>query len=139
LIVLNLECSQQHAFEGWFASSDAFEQQCADGLVTCPVCGDTQVRRTPSAPYVRSSAPSPAPKNPQAGAARLAEFIEQLRHAASGAEDVGKAFADEARKIHYGDAPERSIRGQASREDVSELIDEGISVLPVPPAKDDLH
>ena len=70
---------------------------------------------------------------------QFARFVAALREASGRAEDVGEAFPTEARKIHYGDAPERSIRGKASRDDVASLIEEGISVLPVPSTKDDLH
>jgi len=137
LIVLNLQCDASHCFEGWFASSEAFASQQESGLVECPVCGSTRVHRTPSAPYVaRSKNSTPPPPDPQA---MLARFVSKLREAAGKAEDVGSGFADEARKIHYGDAPERAIRGQASGEEIVDLIDEGIGVLPVPPDKEDLH
>lgn len=137
MIVLNLQCNASHSFEGWFASSEAFASQQAKGLVECPICGSTDVHRTPSAPYVARSKTTGAPtKNPTA---MLAQFVSRLRQAANQAEDVGSGFADEARKIHYGEAPERNIRGQASGTDIVELIDEGIQVLPVPPDKEDLH
>jgi len=138
VIVLNLECSQAHAFEGWFASAGTFESQQAAGQVACPVCGCTDIRRMPNAPYVRThsaSKPAAAPSTE----VQLARFISTLREAAGKAEDVGKAFAEEARRIHYGESPERSIRGQASGDEIVALVDEGISVLPVPPAKEDLH
>lgn len=138
MIVLNLQCGSSHTFEGWFASSEAFTEQLEHGLIECPVCGSKDVHRTPSAPYVARSRPATATAkaDPQAV---IAQFISHLRDAAGKAEDVGHGFADEARKIHYGDAPERSIRGQASGEEIGELIDEGISILPVPPDKEDLH
>ena len=138
MIVLDLICDQEHRFEAWFASGDAFDTQLAAGLVSCPQCASRQIRRLPSAPYVQTSshsAPTRQP-DPQAIAKRL---IEALRAAASKSEDVGERFADEARRIHYGQAEERAIRGKANQEDVIELIDEGIPVLPVPPDKDDLH
>lgn len=138
MIVLNLQCDASHPFEGWFASSDAFASQQERGLVECPVCGSTLIHRTPSAPYVARGKPSPAqpPHDPRA---MVAQFVSHLREAASKAEDVGASFAQEARKIHYGDAPDRSIRGQASGDEIGELIDEGINVLPVLPDKEDLH
>lgn len=145
VIVLNLECAHAHQFEGWFASSEAFGQQCAQGLVECPVCGSQEIHRRPSAPHVARSGgqpevPSPPPPNqPAPDPARiLARMIEALRQTPE-MEDVGKRFADEARKIHYGDAEQRPIRGQASVGESIELIEEGISVLPLPPAKEDLH
>ncbi|MBS0348946.1 MAG: DUF1178 family protein [Proteobacteria bacterium] len=137
MIVLDLSCEQGHRFEAWFASSDAFEQQQAGGLVSCPHCGTHQVKRLPSAPYVQTSSHTrPAEPDPQAIAAKL---IEALRSAARQSEDVGERFVEEARRIHYGDAEERAIRGQAKPSDMIELIEEGIPILPVPPDKDDLH
>jgi len=139
VIVLDLICDQDHRFEAWFASSDAFDTQLATGLVSCPHCASRQLRRLPSAPYVQTSSHSaqtlPKP-DPAAIAARL---VDALRSAASQSEDVGERFAEEARRIHHGEAEERAIRGKAKQSDVLELIDEGIAVLPVPPDKEDLH
>ena len=140
MIVLDLCCNREHRFEAWFASSEAFETQRTAHLVTCPHCGSSDLRRLPSAPYVQTSSHSApvtsAPPDPQAIAARL---IEALRSAAARSEDVGERFAEEARRIHYGDSEERAIRGKAGREEVIDLIDEGIPILPVPPDKDDMH
>ena len=140
MIVLDLCCDREHRFEAWFASSEAFETQRAAGLVGCPHCGNSDVRRLPSAPYVQTSSHSapaaPASPDPQAIAARL---IEALRSAAARSEDVGERFAEEARRIHYGDSEERAIRGKADREEMIDLIEEGIPILPVPPDKDDMH
>lgn len=140
MIVLDLSCDREHRFEAWFASSDAFEHQLAASLVTCPHCGSSQIRRLPSAPYVQTSSHSapatPATPDPQAIAHRL---IEALRQAASQSEDVGERFAEEARRIHHGEAEERPIRGQAKATEMIELMEEGIPVLPVPPDKEDLH
>jgi len=138
VIVLDLICDQEHRFEAWFASSDAFEAQRAAGQISCPSCHSHQIRRLPSAPYVQTGshpAPPVAPV-PEEVATRL---VEALRAAASHSEDVGERFAEEARRIHYGDAEERAIRGKAERNDVLELMAEGIPVLPVPPDKGDLH
>ncbi|KAA3653715.1 MAG: DUF1178 family protein [Proteobacteria bacterium] len=139
MIVLNLRCCNGHDFEGWFASSDAFDKQLGAGQIDCPHCNSHDIQRLPSAPYVRTGHPSPSPsvESPPGHAAALA--MARLRQQALKAEDVGAAFPVEVRRIHHGDAPDRSIRGQASLNDVAELLDEGISVLPVPPAKEDLH
>lgn len=140
MIVLDLICDQQHRFEAWFASSEAYDCQRAAGLVSCPHCDSHAVHRVPSAPYVQTSShstPSPTPPtNPAAVAARL---VDALRQAASHSEDVGERFPEEARRIHYGDSEERAIRGKANKEDLAELLEEGIPVLPVPPDKGDLH
>ncbi|MDP5241355.1 DUF1178 family protein [Uliginosibacterium sp. 31-16] len=140
MIVLDLECEQAHRFEGWFASAQAFEQQHARLMVTCPVCGSHDVQRKLSAPHVaRSSAADTAPAAQPDQTRILAKLIDVLRDHGIDSEDVGQHFAEEARKIHYGDAEERAIRGKASLGEALKLLEEGISVLPLPPAKEDLH
>lgn len=159
MIVLDLSCANEHRFEGWFASSAAFEAQRARGLVSCPVCNTAAVRRLPSAPYVQTrSAQTPASSGAQASSApalptrapatpvsglpspaAVAELLGTLRRMAKSAEDVGERLPEEARRIHYGEAEARDIRGAASRDEVEELLEEGIVVLPVPPQDDDLH
>lgn len=131
MIVLNLSCDNEHRFEGWFANANAFADQSARGLVQCPHCGSKHIERRPTAPYVNTSAPrgeSSAPQPP----ADPAQVIAALRMAARSAEDVGEQFPDEARRIHYGEAETRSIRGRASSDELGELLEEGILVLPVP-------
>lgn len=165
--VFDLRCGQEHGFEGWFGSEDDYVSQQARGLVACPVCGDTTVVRTPSAPRLnlsgataRSSAARSTGERdgrggasggaggagnagsggagqgvPQAAEARAqlqAIWMKAVRHVMANTEDVGGNFAEEARKIHYNEAPERSIRGTASREETEALADEGIDVLPLP-------
>jgi hypothetical protein len=141
VIVLNLTCAQDHRFEGWFASHEAFEEQLAASMVACPVCGAHEVRKLPSAPHVQRvrameqyAGPKPAEQIPE-----LAQLMEQLRAAADASEDVGERFPEEARRIHRGDSEERAIKGQASADEMKSLLEEGISVLPVPPAKEDMH
>jgi hypothetical protein len=134
--VLSLQCSQAHGFEGWFASEDDFQGQLARGLVECPLCGDRQVTKLPSAPRLNLGAAEPAaPKqevvstpNPKLQAA----WMELVKQVMAHTEDVGERFAEEARKIHYGESEERGIRGQATREETQELLEEGIGVLPLP-------
>jgi hypothetical protein len=152
VIVFNLGCDKEHRFEGWFASAEAFDQQLAGGLVTCPVCGSADISRLPSAPYVvtRHQQPPEAPTHPAPGGIQhppgpasamtpeAAVVMALLRRMARESEDVGERFPEEARRIHYGEAEARSIRGQAAREDLEELLEEGIMVLPVP-GDEDLH
>lgn len=145
MIVLNLCCDSEHTFEGWFASASTYEDQLARGLVSCPVCDSLKISRRPTAPYViaGTSPPAPAPKPhshataPSADA--VATAIALLRQAGRDSEDVGEQFSDEARRIHYGESEARSIKGQATREDVSALLDEGIMVLPLPAEDSDVH
>lgn len=142
MIVLDLECVNEHPFEGWFASSEAFEKQSEQHMITCPVCGTHGIKRRPSAPHVARSQTVEPPKKESAQPATpavLAQLLENLREQAQTAEDVGDRFPEEVRDIHNGQAEERSIRGKASIADTLELLEEGIRVLPLPPAKEDLH
>ncbi|MFM6990162.1 MAG: DUF1178 family protein [Rhodoferax sp.] len=137
--VLDLECAHAHVFEGWFASEEDFASQLAQGLMACPVCGDTAIVKKLSAPRLNlgatpeASAPRPA-EGASASEAQTfqAVWLQVARKLLEHTEDVGSQFAEEARKMHYGEAPERGIRGQASVEDTQALIEEGIAVLPLP-------
>lgn len=133
--VLNLRCSHTHSFEGWFASEDDFQSQLARGLVECPLCGDTAVTKMLSAPRLNLGASEPKGKQDVVSmpdASLQAAWMKMVRHVMANTDDVGERFAEEARRIHYGETEERSIRGQASREETEALIEEGIGVLPLP-------
>jgi hypothetical protein len=137
--VLNLRCAHGHGFEGWFASNEAFDTQLAAGLVECPVCGDTGIVKLLSAPRLNlGNAKAPAEATPAAPSQVPAElspearWMRAVREVIAKTEDVGDRFADEARKMHYGEAEERGIRGQATREQTEALLDEGIAVMPLP-------
>lgn len=135
--VLDLCCANEHRFEGWFASENDYRAQHESGRVECPLCGDTAIRRLPSAPRLnmaRGVAPEAAatplpvatpPATPQA------LWLRAVRHVLANTEDVGTRFVDEARRMHRGEVDERAIRGQASREDAEALRDEGIEVLAI--------
>ncbi len=140
--VLNLRCANGHGFEGWFGSDDDFMSQNGRGLVECPLCGDKVITRMPSAPRLnlsgaREEAPTAAPVRPQPADLQAA-FLRAVRELMSRTEDVGERFAEEARRIHYGETPHRGIRGQASAEEREALREEGIEtfVLPLPRALD---
>lgn len=134
--VLNLQCSHRHGFEGWFGSEDDFQGQLERGLVECPICGDTAVTKLPSAPRLNlgASEPQPAKKDVMTTSdpALQAKWLQMVRHVLANTEDVGENFAEEARRIHYGESEERNIRGQASKEETEALLEEGIGVLPLP-------
>lgn len=136
--VLNLQCGASHSFEGWFGSEDDFQDQLGRGLVECPLCGDTQVHKLPSAPRLNLGAaePAKAPARQEVaapGAAALqAAYLQMVRQVMANTEDVGERFAEEARRMHYGETDERGIRGQASREETEALLEEGIAVVPLP-------
>jgi len=146
--VFDLCCEASHLFEGWFGSQQQFDSQLRDAGIACPVCGSSSVQRLPSAPRLNlgaapiDSTPSDA-VNPigsaDVSAAELsrlqAMFVRAARHIAASTEDVGERFAEEARRMHYKEAPERGIRGVASREEAEALADEGVTVLPFPFAR----
>jgi hypothetical protein len=137
MIVFDLICKDQHRFEGWFASGEDFTSQKGRGLLACPVCGGTHVEKLPAAKIRKQSEPAvPAPasaiqagKTEQIDVSRIVDYI--LTHS----EDVGESFAEEARKIHYQEMPQRNIRGVASLAEAEDLREEGIPVfsLPIPP------
>ncbi len=150
--VLDLQCRQGHSFEGWFGSQDDYDAQRARGLVTCPMCNDSEITKMLSAPRLNlghgtepvqtpaapeAAAPSAAPAKTAAATAQplaqmQAALLHMVRHVMANTEDVGTQFAEEARKIHYGEREERNIRGQATREETEALLDEGIDVVPLP-------
>lgn len=158
MIVFDLRCEQGHQFESWFRSSSAYEEQVEAGLVECPYCGETSVEKAPMAPNVAAKsnqktpdAPSPLAKPeppapvPSVGAAagqstelraiakQAADAMSKLQaHVEKNCENVGDKFAEEARKMHYGETEERGIYGESTPEEASELLDEGIDVLPLP-------
>ena len=158
--VLDLQCPASHVFEGWFGSEDDFQGQLARGLVECPVCGDKQVSKKLTAARLnlgagRAQEAGVAPSGATSGAATgpaappaagpapaegmpvalQAAWMKAVRHVMANTEDVGERFAQEARRIHYGESEERGIRGQASPEETRELLEEGIGVLPLPVPK----
>src|SRR5438045_851869 len=103
--VLNLQCSQHHSFEGWFASEDEFQGQLAGGLVECPLCGDSQISKMLSAPRLNFGAAAPAAKQDVMNtpdASMHAAWMKMVRHVMANTDDVGERFAEEARRIHYG-------------------------------------
>ena len=143
--VLNLRCAQQHCFEGWFGSEDEFNRQLAGSKIACPLCGDTNAMRLPSAPHIgagRQAGPERSrdlvAASPQASneVTLQSQWLRAMRRVMNSTEDVGERFPEEARRIHYGEVEERGIRGRASREDADALREEGIEVmaLPIPDA-----
>lgn len=133
--VLDLQCSQQHSFEGWFGSEGDFQDQLARGLVECPLCGDAAVSKMLSAPRLNlGSGKEPQRKDVVAApdATMQAAWMKMVRHVMANTEDVGARFPEEARRMHYGETEERGIRGQASAEETQALVEEGIGVLPLP-------
>ncbi len=156
--VYNLACPLDHRFEGWFASEQDYLAQQDKGILACPLCDSAEITRMPSAPHIAKSGSSKdIPSSTeltiskgQAGnlsgevvaltggdhshleAQVQAAFLKGMRDLMSRSEDVGNTFAEEARRIHYKESPERSIRGQTTLDEAEALRDEGIEVMAVP-------
>jgi hypothetical protein len=155
MIVFELACEQQHRFEGWFASGEAFQTQSERGLLSCPTCSSARISKLPSSKIKRASEPSrelvpvkpaeiPGQQAPTPAAMPSAEQRAQLMamvdHILQHTENVGPKFAEEARKIHQKESPERAIRGTATREETQALLEEGVPVLPLPvPPQSEWH
>jgi hypothetical protein len=143
MIKYALACEQAHEFESWFPSSDAFETQRRRGFVTCPFCNSAKVEKQIMAPSVARTDKAPAPAaQPMAVLSDkergIRAALRALReHVLKNAENVGKGFAEEARKMHYGETEERSIYGEADLAEARALLEEGIDVLPIPIVPDD--
>jgi hypothetical protein len=127
--VYNLCCEHDHRFEGWFSSEDDFISQSSKLLVQCPICDNHDIKRLPSAPRLNLTGAQMPQEIPTTQ--KLQEkWIELARKVMADTEDVGERFADEARRIHYKEVPERGIRGVATRDEREELAEEGIEVMP---------
>ncbi|MEL6378878.1 MAG: DUF1178 family protein [Pseudomonadota bacterium] len=147
MIKYQLQCDRSHAFEGWFRNSTDYQEQADEGLLECPVCGSEAVSKAIMAPAVarNRAAPigmsdgKPVIPNPERLQAVRKEIMAAAERARSYVEKnfdyVGEAFPEEARKIHYGETKERGIYGEASRDEVHDLAEEGIEVSPLLPAR----
>lgn len=140
--VLDLQCTLGHVFEGWFGSEADFLEQHRKALVQCPLCGDPAVSKKLSAPRLSLSGARAAPKEPENSAASQVSipniptpadaWFALAKKLVSETTDVGSDFAEEARKIHYGETQARGIRGTATVDETHALADEGIDVLSFP-------
>lgn len=163
--VFDLGCEAGHSFEGWFGSDDDYAQQQASGLLECPFCASHTISKRLSAPRLnlrtgtgREDGPDATPESaasadggeggvpmppvrppsPEAAATMALmqkAWLKAMRHVIEHTEDVGGRFAEEARRIHYGESPERGIRGQATPQERESLMEEGIEVVPLPMPK----
>jgi len=149
--VYNLACPLDHRFEGWFSSEyDCLDQQ-DKGILACPICDSTEITRMPSAPHIAKSSSTElavhkedtgslsgevmaltGKDHSQLEAQVQAAFLKGMHDLMGRSEDVGNSFAEEARKIHYKESPERSIRGQTTLDEAEALRDEGIDVMAMP-------
>ncbi len=130
MLIYDLVCGRQHTFEGWFQSAEDYEAQSRQGLLRCPLCDSAEVGRVPSPSHLRSSK---AAVSPEAARNQQAQALQQLRdYLQRHSEHVGERFAEEARRIHYGETEARNIHGTASQAEVAELHAEGIRAVPLP-------
>ncbi len=146
MIVFELICPGRHRFEGWFASSDDFDGQKAAGLLSCPVCSSPGVEKLLTAKIAkgepaRGGRPNVSNVKPaQGGDDKRVTLKDVIDFIIANTEDVGKTFPEEARRMHYKEAPHRNIRGVATLEETRELVEEGIEVVPLPvPPRSELN
>jgi hypothetical protein len=129
MILFDLRCSHGHEFEAWFRDGATYEEQAAEGAIACAVCGDTAVSKALMAPAVATGG---ARLDPERAAAAMRELRKVQEHIEKTFDHVGPQFAEEARKMHYGETDKRSIYGEATRSEAKELRDEGIAVGQIP-------
>ena len=129
MIRYTLKCANSHRFDSWFKSADAFDSLLAAGMVSCGDCGSTEVEKTLMAPSVRLAGERPlvTPADPREEA--LAEMRKQVE---DNSDYVGLSFAKEARAMHLGEVPERSIYGEAKLDEARQLLEDGVPVMPLP-------
>lgn len=151
MILFELRCRDGHGFEAWFRDGSTYDAQAASGEIACPVCGDTRVSKAPMAPRIARggrgdrevAGPAAAegsgePKEVMVQGGLRPQLEALRRHVEQHCEPVGDNFAEEARRIHYGEAPRRDIYGRATEIEAAELVEEGVNVARIPwPARTD--
>ncbi|WP_075291473.1 DUF1178 family protein [Pararhizobium arenae] len=142
MIKYALVCDNGHPFEGWFSSSADFDGQQARGLVTCPSCNSASISKQLMAPSVATARKKEETRSLMVNevhrevASKIREMVKTIRE---NSEDVGEKFPEEARKIHYGEAEQRGLIGQATLTEVEALLEEGIEIAPLPVLPDDIN
>ena len=133
MIHYSLLCASDHKFEAWFRNAEAYEDQHARGIVTCPICNTDKVGKAMMAPALGRSSDKVALSMGHPEHAQLRAAMKALREkVTSEADYVGDKFAEEARKIHYKEVDQRGIYGEATREEVASLVEDGIDFMPLP-------
>ena len=150
MISYRLICTSGHEFDGWFASSTAYDAQLVEGALACPICGDRRVSKGIMAPAVKTSVtkkkgrPEPAPPPRVAPAAPDARQVGQFmagfrKYVQENADYVGRDFPEEARKFHYGEVEQRQIYGEATPDEAREMVEEGLDIAALPPDPNELN
>lgn len=132
MIVFDLACGRNHVFEAWFGSTQDFETQSARGLVACPICDDSRIRKAAMAPAVPAKGNRKPERSPADAKAALAALARLQASVEANAEYVGSDFANQARALHFGEAPVRAIYGEASRVEAAALVEDGVDIAPLP-------
>ena len=143
MIQYSLKCCNDHKFDSWFQSASGFDKLQAAGLVTCAVCGTSDVKKVLMAPAVRparnvkpsgeTTTATPAPGPLSAPASPAEQMVAELRkQVEDNSEYVGEDFVKQARAMHDGESPEKSIYGEAKLDDARKLLEDGVPVLPLP-------
>ena len=134
MITYSLVCENQHKFDAWFRNGQAYEDQHKRGIVTCPICSSSAVEKAMMAPAVsRANSEKVAVSTGHPEHAQLLETMRALRSKMiSEADNVGDKFAEEARKIHFKEVEARGIYGEATREEVTALLEDGVDFMPLP-------
>ena len=133
MIVFNLKCRRDHLFEAWFRDNVTFDEQVAAGVVGCPVCGSRKIEKALMAPHVAKGGRAEEAARETAKVAQAKKALTELRRQVEeNCDYVGPTFAEEARKIHYGESDERNIYGETSNEEAKALDEEGVKVQRIP-------
>jgi hypothetical protein len=144
MIKYALGCAEGHAFDSWFSDSASYDKQRKRGFVACPECGSTRVDKAIMAPAVVGGDRATVQTVPELvvdDRRRQARefFVRMRREIEANTDDVGAKFPDVARAIHFGDEPERAIRGRASLAEAKSLLEDGVAVMPLPMLEDELN
>ena len=135
MILFDLKCTNGHVFEGWFASIKKYELQLKKGQIRCPACDDKKISKTLMAPNINTKS-SKSLLNKKVISSDSDKIVKEIKKIKSiimkNTDDVGKNFAEEARKIYYGESKARGIRGETTNEEAKELEDEGIPFAKIP-------
>ena len=138
MIQFTLTCEVRHKFDAWFKNAAAYDEQAARGILTCPVCNSHKIEKALMAPAVTTKSETVSLSSGHPDHAKFVEAMRTLRRKMTAEADyVGDKFAEEARKIHYEETEARGIYGEATRDEVSSLVEEGIDFMPLPGVPDE--
>jgi hypothetical protein len=137
MIIYDLRCRGEHTFEGWFKNREIFERQRTEGLIACPVCGDTDPVQVPTPPAIMGCEARAAGKKPETGRTALKTLQDVCEYVQKNFDDVGEKFADTALRIHHGEEDRRNIRGTTTQSEEQTLREEGVPFIKIPLPKYD--